>query len=646
MARDTIYKLYKTGRIDPTYTNIWAFATSIERDTYLQAKPSLTLQNQKYWRVGEPIKIPIRYETSFEYDYIRISNDTQDETLARNWYCFIVARAYISPSVTLLTLAVDYIQTFYFTSGQPFWKVNAFIEHSTFSDTLPPVGTPPDYPVPNISAISEIHNDASEGYAAILYASIAPNHASSSTPQYTSAIIDGVPMAAPPYVLYSSTPATLLSTLASTVNNYNTYGWTDTISGIYLVPAGYIAAAGKTGNWVAGSTADLFIAKTVALTVPDYSTALGEYNDLIVQYGYFNFVINNGQGETAAYNFNEFNGAPSFALYLSVSSGSPCLMCFPQNLKYKSEDWRDHMIKITQAPSLGWLNDSYKIWLAQTQNSRAAAIDGANLAIAQAKEARDNSWAYKYGGAVKNLESNLIGTVRNGLTYETGPGSAGSKMVSNLVAGASGYKPTGSIPLMNGEVFNFSDFYAGKYGGGNQTETKNVGGNENLANALQLGAYWLNNQLGIETTYQYDQAVASAQQQLNQLLASYTDKARIPATTRGSNAYGDTVKFQQYGFMFTVFGPDAASLTLIYNMLKAGGFTTNTYMQITKHHTVFDYVKANSVKIPANATIRPEFVRKMMLNMLQSGVYLWYVSNGDISEYIGSPYGVTNSEVS
>ena len=219
-------------------------------------------------------------------------------------------------------------------------------------------------------------------------------------------------------------------------------------------------------------------------------------------------------------------------------------------------------------------------------------------------------------------------------------------MVSNLFAGASGYKPTGSIPLMNGEVFSFSDFYAGKYGGGNQTETKSVGGNENLANALQLGAYWLNNQLGIETTYQYDQAVASAQQQLNQLLASYTDKARIPATTRGSNAYGDMLKFKQYGFMFTTFVPDNTSLTLIYNMIKAGGATTNQYMELTKHHTVFDYVVANSAKIPANATIRPEFVRKMMLDILQSGVYLWYVSNNDISEYIGSPYGLANSEVS
>ena len=636
MARDTIYKLYKTGRIDPTYTNIWGFATSIERDTYLQAKPSLTLQNQKYWRVGEPIKIPIRYETAFEYDYVRISNDIQDETLARNWYCFIIARAYISPSVTLLTLAVDYIQTFYFTSGQPFWKVNGFVQQSTFSDTLPPVGTPPDYPVPNISAISEIHNDSSNGYAAILYATISPDHADEEAPTYTSMMIDGVPMAAAPYVLYSSTAATLLQKLMATVDNYNTYGWADTISGMYIVPAGYISAVGKTGNWVAGNTANLFVAQTVSITVPSYMAALGEYNDLIVQYGYFNFIINNGQGETASYNFNEFDGAPRFSLIMTVTAGSPTLMCYPQNLKYKQSDYRNHIIKVTQAPSIGWLNDSYKIWLAQTQNSRAAAIDGANLAIDQAKEARAKSWAYQSGEFIKDIEER------------------GRALLPGLMADLSGgiSAAMGNDRTTRGSVVGrkFGDVSI-PYGGEQQLTTPTYGSQYGTDQEVWRGVYdvavgYINNQLGIEKTYQYDQAVATAQQQLNQLLASYTDKARIPATARGSNAYGDLIKYQQYGFLFTVYGPDTASLTLIYNMLKAGGATTNTYMQITKHHTVFDYVRANSVKISANTSIRPEFVRKMMIDLLQSGVYLWYVSSGDISEYIGSPYGVTNSEVS
>ena len=72
MARNTVYTLYKTGRIDPTLTNIWAFKDPAERETWLESKPALEFTANKYWRVGSPIKIPVSYETSFEYDYVRI----------------------------------------------------------------------------------------------------------------------------------------------------------------------------------------------------------------------------------------------------------------------------------------------------------------------------------------------------------------------------------------------------------------------------------------------------------------------------------------------------------------------------------------------------------------------------------------------
>lgn len=633
MARDTIYKLYKTGRIDPTYSNIWAFSNAIERDTWLNSRPSLTLSDIKYWRVGEPIKIPIRYEMAFEYDYIRISNDTQDQQLARNWYCFITARAYISPSVTLLTLAVDYVQTFYFTNGIPFWRVNAFVTQSTFG-TLPPVGTPADYPVPNTKTESIIYE--SSDYAIILYATISPDHADEEAPTYTSAMIDGVPMAAVPYVLYSSTTSTLLTKLSSTIDDYNTYGWADTISGIYLIPSQYVSAAGKTGNWVSCATANVLVAQTITIPKPNYSASLGEYADLITNYGYFNFVINNGQGETVSYNFNEFNGSPQFNLVPTVTAGIPVLMAQPVNLMYNQQDYRNRIIKITQAPAVGWLNDSFKIWLAQTQNSRAAAIDGANLSIEQAKEARSKSWAYNSGEFIKGIEEGIKGDVT----------STGANLIGGI-AGIFGTELRTSVPSTG---VRFSDVNV-PYSDQKITLAKkngysDYGGVEkNLGALYDIGMAYLNNQLGIETTYQYDQRVASAEQNLKQLLASYQDKARIPATARGSNAYGDVTKFKQYGFMVTVYGPDSDSLTLIYNMIKSGGATTNRYMEVTKRHYTFDFVAASSAKIAANASIRPEFVRKLMLDLLQSGVFLWYVQNGDISPDIGSPYGVTNEVV-
>lgn len=639
MARDTIYTLYSTGRADPTYTNIWGFTNSTERDAFFNGKAHIRFSQQKYWRVGATIKIPIRYEQALQYDYIIIDNDTTDAQNARRWYGFIDAKAYVSPEVTLITISVDWVQTFYFLSGVPFWQYTGFITRST-NHSLPPDGTPSDYPVPQTRCVS--FTQETGGYALVMYASVSPANAIAGELTYTSATVHGVPMASPPYVLRSATPTTLIQALGQTIEGYNSNGMTDTITGIYVIPDTYLPPSMGSDVWVNGWS---FTPPTRTITIDPPESAV-EYADILTKYGYTNLIINNGQGETESYSFNDFNGDPQFQLCASFAGGSPTLFCKPANLKYNNNDANERIIKITQAPAIGWLNDSYKIWLAQTQNSRAASIAGAELAIAQAEDARRNSWAYNYGSTVKDIENRIIDTVGKGVEVPAGVATGSGTL--EWILKNSGVEMADSVTLANGEVFSLSAYRAGAYTGGQKpasAETRRYGGNQTAADLLRLGATYLNNQLGIETTYIYDHRVASAQQSLNQLLAGYTDKSRIPATARGSNAYGDMARFKQYGFMFAVFAPSADSLALINNMIAAGGHTVNRYQSIVKAHAVFDFIQANAVKIPADPANRPQFVRKMMLGLLQTGVYLWYYNNGDISPFIGSPYGLSNEYI-
>ena len=628
MARDTIYTLYSTGRADPTYTNIWGFTNSTERDAFFNGKAHIRFSQQKYWRVGATIKIPIRYEQALQYDYIIIDNDTTDAQNARRWYGFIDAKAYVSPEVTLITISVDWVQTFYFLSGVPFWQYTGFITRST-NHSLPPDGTPSDYPVPQTRCVSFTHETG--GYALVMYASVSPANAIAGELEYTSATVDGVPMSSPPYILKGSSMSNLIQTLVNTVDGYNSNGMTDTITGIYLIPDTYLPSNIGTNVWVNGWSVTL-PTRNVTITPP---TSALEYGDLITKYGYTNLIINNGQGETDSYSFNDFNGPPVFQLTASLSAGSPTLFCRPNNLKYNQNDANERIVKITQAPAIGWLNDSYKIWLAQTQNSRAASIAGAELAISQAEEARDKSWAYQTGSTIKDAEERLRQYLPGRLADISGNLSSlfGEDRATR---GSSVGRRFGDVSLpYNDDIQLTTPTYGSRYGNDQQL----------WRGLYDIGVGYINNQLGIETTYIYDHRVASAQQSLNQLLAGYTDKARIPATARGSNAYGDMAKFQQYGFMFAVFAPSADSLALINNMIAAGGHTVNRYQAIVKAHTVFDFIQANAVKIPADPANRPQFVRKMMLGLLQTGVYLWYYNNGDISPFIGSPYGLSNEYI-
>ena len=625
MARNTIYTLYKTGRIDPTLTNIWAFKDPAERETWLESKPALEFTANKYWRVGSPIKIPVSYETSFEYDYVRIINDggTSQE---RVWYSFIAARAYISPSVTILTLDVDYIQTYYFDNQVPFWDVPGFIVKSTGYFTPLP-GSASDYPVPQ--SITEAFLHESGNYAFIIYSTIAPASVTSGSPLYQGMSSDGVYSAACAYVVGGANAPTALNTL---VSNFNKNGYTDAIAAIYAVPERYINPALRDGSPHDLSTANALVSHTItaAHTPEEY-----QYYFLLGDYDYTYIVVNNGQGETEVYHYYEFNGYPQFLLQLSITGGCPTLYFTPTNLKYHSADApQQRTLKITQAISCVYLNDSYKIWLAQTQNSRAAAMEGANLAIAQAQEARSKSWAYQFGGIVERAEEQardpLTGMLADtiGMTGEMLGADMGNIGISSV-----GRRFTDSdtgIAALDAPVHTYGSRYRDLQSG--------------LKTGYDLVTRYMNHQLGIETRYTYDHAVAKAQQSLNELVAGWRDKARIPGTARGSNAYGDMAKFRQYGFMVATFAPAPEVMDILNKMIGASGFTVNRYDLISDYHTVFDYYQVNSAKIAVNPSVRPEFVRKMMLDVLQRGVYFWYINNGDISPFIGSPFGLNNPD--
>lgn len=633
MARTTVYTLYKTGRIDPTLTNIWAFLTPQERYTWLNSKPSLEFTANKYWRVGSPIKIPVSYETSFEYDYIRIINNS-GTPLQREWYAFIAARAYISPSVTLLSLDVDYIQTYYFNGHAPFWDVPGFIVKSTGYFTPLP-GSPSDYPVPQSITESFLHE--SGDYAFIVYSTIDPSTISGGSPRYQGMSTDGVYSAACAYVVGGSNAATSLNTL---VSNYNTNGYTDAIAAIYAVPARFINSSLLDGSPHDLANANALVTHTIRA---GHTPEPYQYYFILGDYDYTYLVVNNGQGETEVYHYYEFTGDPQFLLQLSITGGCPTLYFTPVNLRYNALDApQQRTIKITQAISCVYLNDSYKIWLAQTQNSRAAALEGANLAIAQAKEARERSWAYQFGGMVEGIENQLrpgVTGLMNTVANRLGNNRQYQYTYEGLPQGVTAL-PGGGITAPVGSGIDLEQ--AWKNAKITATAPKDI----DISGLYDLGTAYLNHQLGIETRYTYDHAVANAQQALNELVAGWKDKARIPGTARGSNAYGDMAKFRQYGFMMASYAPAPEVMDILNKMIMASGYTVNRYDLISNYHTVFDYYQVNGAKIAVNTSVRPEFVRKMMLDVLQRGVYLWYVNNGDISPYIGSPFGLTNPDVS
>ena len=647
MARDTKYTLYKTARTDPTFKNIWAFESESQREAWLNTCSPDPFLNNKYWRVGSTIKCQIRYEESFHYDYVRIVNRDTDSNQRKTWFCFITGRAYISNNCTMFTLAVDYVQTFYWSKSAdggvaPFWQTEGFISKAT-KPLLPPRGTASEYPVPEVSCYHIDFN--ATGYSVVIYSSIDIRNLS--TLSNTTEIIDGQYTAAPPYIMAANVNA-----ISEIINEVNTKGYTDAIAGIYLIPNDYIDLTKISTTPILATNAAIFPTVNKTIHKPVNCDGYIPVNKELLGYDYSYFTINNGQGEISTWHFEDFDGNPSFTARVSLASGSPVLILYPNNyINADGNDFRQLAVKINQAPVCQFLNDSYNIWLAQTQNSRAAATNAAQLAVDQAKFARENSLKYQIAQGVNpildfmtnNDRETLQASHKNATTLLNTGTFNGKNALTNIVETI---MPSAPSNLKN--AFPSGNSFGGgasNGGGAGRSWGKGPSAGDIIESLVNMGELYVKNQLGIENWYVYDQNVASAQANLNSLLASYADKARIPATAVGSNAYGDVCVLNQYGFMIAVYTPTAYYAEWIDKQLSAGGHTINKFSTIERHHAVFDYSSVPSPYVPAERYGRPQYARNMLISLLSQGVYLWYVYQGDISERIGVPYGLNNPEV-
>lgn len=638
MARDTIYTLYKTGRTDPTRQNIWGFNSEEQRRAWLNSKSPTVFLNQKYWRVTSSIKIPVRYEDSFDYDYVEIVNNNSSDK-KRTWFCFITGRAYLNNNCTMLELDVDYVQTFYYSSVVdgvvPFWNISGFTSKSTMN-VLPNRGEVSDYPVPESTCMS--FNWAQIGYGVVIYSSVDLTDLSSVN--YRTAIIDGQYTAAPPYIMLEN-----VASITDLINKLNNLGITDAIAGMYLFPLDYINVTLLTTSPQIATNASFYKELTYTVSKPTNCGGYVPENEVLLGYDYSYFTVNNGQGEVQTFHFEDFNGTPTFKSRISFASGCPTVFIYPSNyIDSDQNNFRQRIMKITQAPACSYLNDSYRIWLAQTQNSRAASLNQAEAAVYQAKYARSQSFAYNYGSYIKEAEEyarpyslGAMNTIYNTLSNPFQSLLGSSKSTTSKEFGGGKSAGSGAGIDLNTMQKNIKESPYGISGIQNVSEA--------FASVYDLATAYINKQIGIETTYEYDFNVQNAQLNMNKLIAGWNDKSRIPATAVGSNAYGDACAYQQYGFMIAVFTPTAEYAEIIDKMLTASGHTINKYIFFTRSHQYFDFIAMPSPEIVSNINDRPEWVRKMLISLLQSGVYIWHVKDGDISDHFGIPYGLSNPSV-
>ena len=237
-------------------------------------------------------------------------------------------------------------------------------------------------------------------------------------------------------------------------------------------------------------------------------------NPVLKGYEYTKITVSNMSGEEVEYHYEDFTGQPQFAYTLSLDAGYPVQIMYPINYKYGASSIEQmYAMKQTNPPQASLSSDNYAIWQAQNRNSIQASLDASKLTLANAQEVRS-----KTGGIASALD-NLFDSAKSGITDMLG------SMGMALPEGAS--------------------------------DALTTAGYSGLNSLLSMGFL---QSFGLEASYVYDQQVNVAMQGLRNVEASFKDQSYLPPSAHGSNAYGDLLLMNQFGFMIIITAPDAANL--------------------------------------------------------------------------------------
>lgn len=104
---------------DSSYRDIVIFDTEQERNSWfdnLSDYFSYTIENMSYLKPRQAIKVPIPYSTAYRYNYIVVTNPASPKYAEMRLFYFISQADYVAPSTTMLTLQLDVIMSYQFST--------------------------------------------------------------------------------------------------------------------------------------------------------------------------------------------------------------------------------------------------------------------------------------------------------------------------------------------------------------------------------------------------------------------------------------------------------------------------------------------------------------------------------------------------
>ena len=358
------------------------FSNKTAQFNYFNSLPKFECDNVTYQRRDGVMRINENIDDIIHYNYVMYRNTNYSN---KWYYAFITGMEYVNDEVTYVSIKTDTWQTWQFDLT---FK-RCFVEREHVNDDTIGLHTIPE----GLEYGEYICNDktdhkwasTNDGSVMICFQVTSVNCSHDSvTCNYPSSqyyMFNGIPQGCAVFAL-ECTKENLVN-IYSITSSYDNAGKGDAIVAITLVPRACCTWELKHPEGIY-SLMDLYVpvASTSAntllsaqITINNTINSYTPRNHKLFVYPYNYLYVTNNSGADVSYNYEDFNGSPTFALYGAFEQGG-ALMLMPQNSKKSAgtvtgDGWNEG-IPAGKLPNLSWSSDYYLNW---------QAINGKNVEI-------------------------------------------------------------------------------------------------------------------------------------------------------------------------------------------------------------------------------------------------------------------------
>ena len=346
--RNSVIILAKNISMDKEYINILDYSESdlvslCESNSHLVAKQT----NYSFLKPdSNVINVGIPYSSCLEANYIAMQNPSY----SNKWFfAFIDKVEYNSESSTNIYYTVDELSTWW-----SYWtKKQCFVVREHVSDDTIGLNLVPE----NLETGDYIVNGTDTFIFNDLVFMFNVGKWNNGT-DVVSTLVNGIPTAGGFYRLNT------ISQVRQVIQAYveETGVSLEDIQNVYIVPR-YVTLNNQDETYLQweGNETPLYTSKT--LTKPTTLDTYQPHNNKVLCYPYNYLLVCNTSGGLEKFNYEKFNGNPSFSIGGTATAGAS-IICTTNN--YNGNGSIPTMLTASKFPTLSWSGDAYTNWLTQS----------------------------------------------------------------------------------------------------------------------------------------------------------------------------------------------------------------------------------------------------------------------------------------